>query len=232
VGVIAERVQAQLAAMPVVPLAWTPAVRVVPRFPPVEQLEQFDEELQAAVLAEIASVDRQIIGDLRLLPSGRVPTGRGASRIITSYTFSRAGRFNDETFGAFYGGESLNTAIAETMHHTLQTLRDSNAPPQTLPPRLVLHVDVVASNVVDARSARYPRLYDADSYGESQLFGTLVHQRGDEGIVYRSVRRRGGECVAIYQPTALRGCRDAHELVYRYADGRIEVSQVHFAGGP
>ena len=146
--------------MPVVPMMWTPAVRVVPRFPPIEQLEQFDSDLQAAVLAELATVDAQIIGNLRLLPPGGVPTGSGASRIITSYTFSRPGRFNDETFAAFYGAESLATAIAETVHHIVAPLRDSNAPAQTLPPRLVLHVDVEASDVIDARSARYPQIYD------------------------------------------------------------------------
>ena len=86
--------------MPIVRMTWTPAVRVVPRFPPIEQLEQFDADLQAAVLAELSAVDPQIIGNLQLLPPGALPTGTGASRIITSYTFSRPGRFNDETFAA------------------------------------------------------------------------------------------------------------------------------------
>jgi hypothetical protein len=228
--VIGERGRTQLAAMPVVPLTWTPAVRVVPYFPPLDQLERFEPDLQAAVLAELATVDPHIIGDLRLLPPGRVPAGPGASRIITSYTFAGAGRFNDETFGAFYGAESLGTAIAETIHHVVGPLRDSNAPAQTLPRRLAIHVDVEASAVVDARTAIYAEIYDLDRYRESQCFGTLVRNSGRQGIVYRSVRRPGGECVAIYNPAVLSDCRDARELVYRYADGRVEVSEVHFAG--
>lgn len=228
--VLSKRAQSQLSGMSIVPLNWKPAVRVVPRFPPIEQLEQFDPDLQAAVLAELATVDPRIVGDLRLLPSGRLPAGRGASRIITSYTFARPGRFNDETFGAFYGGESLATAIAETAHHTIQSLRDSNAPPQTLPLRLALHVNVISGGVIDARPAKYPQIYEADRYAESRHFGALVQKRGYEGIVYRSVRRAGGECVAIYASTALGECWDARELVYRYADGRLEVSEVHFSG--
>jgi len=183
------RAESQFALMPVVPITWTPAVRVVPRFPPIEQLEQFDSDLQAAVIAELAAVDPQIIGDLRLLPKGRLPAGPGASRIITSYTFARPGRFNDETFAAFYGGESLATAIAETVHHIIGPLRDSNAPAQTLPLRLVLHVNVDASDIIDARSVQYPEIYDLKEYEESQCFGALVHETGHEGIVYRSVRR-------------------------------------------
>ena len=217
--------------MPIVRMTWTPAVRVVPRFPPIEQLEQFDADLQAAVLAELSAVDPQIIGNLQLLPPGALPTGTGASRIITSYTFSRPGRFNDETFAAFYGGESLATAIAETVHHIVVPLRDSSAPAQTLPPRLVLHVDVEASDMIDARSAQYPQIYDKESYTESQRFGMAVHERGHQGVLYRSVRRESGECVAIYNPAVLSNCRDVSELVYRYAHGRIEVSEVHFSGG-
>ncbi len=216
--------------MSVIPIHWTPAVRVVPRFPPIAQIEEFDPNLQAAVLAELATVDPEIIGNLRLLPSGYLPTGLGASRIVTSYTFSRPGRFNDETFAAFYGAESLATAIAETVHHISSLLRDSKAPEQTLPPRLVLEVDVVASAIIDARST-YPEIYALGAYTESQRFGALAHKRGHDGIVYCSVRRTGGECVAIYNPSALTRCRDARELVYRYAGGRIEVSEVHFAGG-
>lgn len=229
---VSQRAQAQVATLPVVPIIWMPAVRVVPRFPPIDQLEQFDADLQAAVLAELATVDPQIIGDLRLLPRGRLPIGPGASRIITSYTFASPGRFNDETFAAFYGGDSLATAIAETVHHVVGPLRDSNAPEQTLPVRLALHVNVDAQRMIDARSAPYPEIYEPNNYAESQHFGTLVHERGNEGIVYRSVRRAGGQCVAIYNPAALSDCRDARELVYRYAGGQIEVSEVHYAGGP
>jgi len=228
---VSDRAVSQLASLPVVPIIWAPAVRIVPRFPPIEQLEQFDANLQAAVLAELATVDPQIIGGLRLLPRGRLPTGPGASRIITSYTFASPGRFNDEAFAAFYGGESLATAIAETVHHIVEPLRDSNAPEQTLPVRLALHVNVDAQKMVDARSAQYPEIYELKSYAESQYFGGLVLERGHEGIVYRSVRRAGGECVAIYNPAALSDCRDARELVYRYAGGRIEVSEVHYTSG-
>jgi RES domain-containing protein len=223
------RATSKLDTMPVESITWTPAVRVVPRFPAIDQLEQFDANLQAAVVAELVAINPGIIENLRLLPAGPLPTGVGASRIVTSYTFARPGRFNDETSAAFYGGESLATAIAETVHHVLAALRDSNAPPQTLPPRLVLHVNVRADNMVDARVVSYPQIYDPSSYLESQQFGALARQRGHEGIVYRSVRRPGGECVAIYAPAVLSDCREERELIYRYAGDRIEVSEVHYS---
>jgi len=214
--------------MPAGPLRWAPAVRVVPRFPPIDQLEQLDPDLQAAALAELAEVDPDLLGNLGLLPTGAPPAGPGASRIITSYTFSRPGRFNDDSFAAFYAGESLATAIRETVHHIVGPLRDSNAPAQTLPPRMVLHVNVDASDIIDARRSPYPQIYDPDGYRESQMFGSLVRGRGHEGIVYESVRRAGGECMALYAASVLSECREDRELVYRYDGEKIEVSEVHY----
>lgn len=229
--VASGRAAIALDSMPVRPLRWAPAVRVVPRFPPVEQLEHFGADVQPAILAELAAVDPDIIGNLRLLPAGLLPAGPGASRIITSYTFSRPGRFNDESFGAFYGADSLATAIQETVQHIIGPLRDCQAPPQTLPPRLVLHVNVDASAVVDARTSAYPEIYDRNDYSESRRFGGLARDRGHDGIVYDSVRRPGGHCVAVYAPSTLSGCREDRELVYRYENERVEVSEVHFSGG-
>jgi RES domain-containing protein len=227
---VSAEAEAALNSMAVKPLRWVPAVRIVPQFPPIAMLEQLDSDLQAAAIAELASVDPSILGNIRLLPPGPVPAGAGASRIITSYTFSRPGRFNDESFGAFYGSDSLATAIQETMHHVVKPLRDSNAPAQTLPSRLVLHVNVDATSVIDARSSAYVKIYDPDDYRESQRFGTLVRDRGHDGILFDSVRRRGGECVAVYDPSTLSDCREDRELVYRYEKGRISVTEVHYSG--
>lgn len=207
-------VESALDAMPVLPLHWPRAFRIVPNYPPIEQLESIPRELQAAVIAELAEHQPELLG---------------ASRIITSFTFSCPGRFNDETFAAFYGAESLATAIRETVHHVIAVLRDGNAPAQTLPGRLVLTVHVAAAKVVDARTTAYRALY-AEDYAESRRFGRMVRERGYEGIRYRSVRRTGGECVAIYDPATLSRCREERELVYRYANGTVQVSEVHFSG--
>jgi RES domain len=222
-------VESALDSMPLLPLRWPRTFRIVPNYPPIEQLENISPELQAAVIAELAELQPELLGNPRFLPMGRWPKGPGASRIITSFTFSRPGRFNDESFAAFYGAESLATAIRETVHHVIDVLRDSNAPPQTLPPRLVLTVHVDAANVVDARTTAYRALY-AEHYTESRRFGRMVRDRGYDGIRYRSVRRAGGECVAIYDPATLSRCREERELVYRYENGTVQVSEVHFSG--
>jgi RES domain-containing protein len=183
-------------------------------------------------LAEIASVSPELLGNLALLPEGALPSGSGASRIITSFTFSKPLRFNDETFSAFYASDSLQTAIAETVHHLQKELLESGAPAQTLPTRMALVTAVSANAVADVRTAAYAEIYDPVDYSESQLFGVSVRNRGDQGVAFRSVRRSGGECVAVFDQTVLSNCREDRELVYRYAGGLIEVSEVHYSGGP
>jgi hypothetical protein len=39
-----------------------------------------------------------------------------------------------------------------------------------------------------------------------------------DGIVYRSVRRREGECVAVFRPARVSQCRVPHHLQYRFED--------------
>lgn len=226
-----RRAEARLNSMAAVPVQWISAVRVVPRFPPIAELEQLDAVLQAAALAVLDSVSPGVLGNLAFLSAGPLPTGPGASHIITSFTMSKPARFNDSSFAAFYAGESLQTAISETVHHTLRALRDSSAPPQTLPQRIALHVAVDAANVIDVRVAAYAEIYDRSDYSESQVFGSLVRGRGHQGIVFRSVRRPDGECVSIYDHTTLANCREDRELVYRYDGTAIEVSDIDLSGG-
>ncbi len=208
-------------------MQWNPAVRIVPRFPPIDALEQFDANIQGAVLAELVSTVPHLVGRTSLLPAGPLPAGRGASRIITGFTFSRPGRFNDETFAALYGAESLATAIAETVHHAKVELSAVKAPPQTMD-RVALHIDIDAADAVDVRESAYAAIYDPEDYRESQLFGAAARARHVPGIVFRSVRRPTGECVAVYDMATLSNCREARTLEYRYDGTDIIVAEVHY----
>lgn len=220
-----ERIAAAFASVPVGPLRWLPGYRVVPNYPPIVELESYDGENWAGVLAILATIDPALIGNLTRVPSGALPVGRGASRIVTSYTFCRPGRFNSAAFSAFYAGESPATAVSETIHHVRRALQWSAAPDQTLAARVLLEVDINAHSVVDLRATPYPQLYDPGEYGESRAFGARVRAGGLDGIVYRSVRRSGGHCAAIYSISALANCRVQRGLTYRYAGGRIEVTE-------
>jgi len=184
-------VEPALDAMPLLPLRWPRTFRIVPKYPPIEQLESISPELQAAGIAELAELQPELLGNPRFLRMGRLPNGPGASRIITSFTFSCPGRFNDESFGTFYGADSLATAIRETVHHVIVVLRDSNAPRQTLPPRLVLAVHVDAAKVVDASST--PKAGDLAGgcvIGATTAYGIAAFAAPKASALRSMIRRR------------------------------------------
>lgn len=61
------------------------------------------------------------IGNFDLVPPDRRVGGRGSSYVMAPFTHvspERPGRIHDGAFGAFYAGESFETAVFETAHHT------------------------------------------------------------------------------------------------------------------
>ena len=64
-----------------------------------------------------------------------------------------------------------------------------------------------------------PGVYDPDSYAASQALAIEVRNSGSSGLAYDSVRKPGGECVAIFKPRVLSNCRQERHLTYVW-DGR------------
>jgi len=62
----------------------------------------------------------------------------------------------------------------------------------------------------------FASLHDPDSWEASQPFGADLRQRGSNGIVFRSVRKPGGECIACYRPPLVLNVRPAAHFEYRW----------------
>ena len=62
-------------------------------------------------------------------------------------------------------------------------------------------------------------VYDPDRYGASQELGRALRSQGSQGIVYNSVRRPQGQCVAVLKPRALSNARTAGQIGLHW-DGR------------
>ncbi len=126
-------------------------------------------------------------------------------------------RFCDGTFRAVYAGKALATCRAEVAHHHGQALRDSGEPPGAARIFECLQLRV-AGAFLDVRKG--PReLCRPEDYGPSQAFGRAARAGGEAGIVYASVRARGGECLALFDPGAARSCVFADLLALRW-DGQ------------
>jgi hypothetical protein len=87
---------------------------------------------------------------------------------------------------------------------------------------LVSRIDARFHDLETLPRAAQERLLDPDSYAPSQPFGAWLRQAGSNGLVYPSVRHRGGRCVAAFRPKTVGLPVQTKHLQYHY-DGRRVV---------
>jgi RES domain-containing protein len=169
---------------------------------------------------------RDEVGELALVPADERVTGPGAGYVMAAFTHvappGLGGRFNDG-FGAYYAAADRSTAVAETVHHRERFLRETAAPPTEVDMRVL--VARIRSDLHDVRDAAdaHATIYHPTSYAAGQELAKALRAAGSWGILYRSVRRQGGECVAVFRPRAITGCRQSVHLSYVWDGERISI---------
>jgi hypothetical protein len=69
--------------------------------------------------------------------------------------------------------------------------------------------------------ARLPDIYAPSSYTASQKLGRELRDAGSNGIAFESVRRHGGECVAVFRPRLVQNVRQSVHLRYAWDGNSI-----------
>ncbi|HHG89282.1 MAG TPA: RES domain-containing protein [Devosia sp.] len=207
---------------------WRPCWRIISsRFPPVQLFEDVadPQDLEAVFEVEAMTNDRlrDQVGALQLVaPSERI-SGPGTSFIMAAFTHLNplGSRFCDGSWGVYYAGADLDTAIAETRYHRAAFLRATNEGAMELDMRvLVADLRGTLHDICGQRAAR-PELYDPDAYGPAQDFARTLRAEGSNGIVYDSVRHCPGQCVAVFRPPLLSNCRQERHLCYVWNGSEI-----------
>jgi RES domain-containing protein len=212
---------------------FAPCYRIVAsRLPTIHLFERVADPADWDALYELESRTnpriRTNLGELHLVPvADRVGGGPNASIVMAPFThLSPPGtRFTDGHFGAYYAAESVDTAIAETRFHRENFLRATAQPAIELEMRCYL-ADV-ACELHDLRGRRMELadIYDPSSYAASQKLGRSLREAGSNGIAFDSVRRNGGECVAVFRPRLVQNVRQGVHLRYAW-DGNA-ISEVY-----
>lgn len=189
-------------------LPWVVGHRLISsRFPPIEIYESVadPEDLEGVYALEAMTNPRilQEAGKLELVhPQDRV-SGPGSSPIMAAFTHTgRPGRFSDHRHGAYYIGSSLKVAFAETQYHAARFLAATGEPDTDLIYRQYLSEVILP--VQDMRSDDSLHTPDPVSYGHCQEIANKARKAGFNGFLYRSVRQPGGECMALFRPTAIK----------------------------
>ena len=197
------------------------------------------------VLDRIAEGDDDLLRDLtelegatndRLLgESGKLP---GVSTIelvsgfrlahIVNATFThanpRGGRFNSPGRGAWYAAFELPTAQREVSFHRAVELKETAWMEEEVSP----YIDYLADfrhQFHDIRSdANYTECLDPDSYTASQALGMQLLNAGSAGILFPSVRRSGGICLACFRPPLVLNVREGSMVTFTFVN--VEVKKV------
>jgi hypothetical protein len=216
--------------IPTSAVRWLPCYRIIPsRFPPINLFERVTDPADLETVLDIESMTndrlRNEVGSLNLVPPEDRISGPGTSPIMAAFTHlpPYGSRFTDGSFGVFYAGRTLETAIAETKYHREAFLRATSEPRIELDMRVyAVDLDAVLHDIRGMRDTMLG-IYDQSSYTASQALAIEIRNSGSSGVAYDSVRKPGGECVAIFKPRVLSNCRQERHLTYVWDGSSISI---------
>ncbi len=129
-------------------------------------------------------------------------------------------RFNSSDRGAWYASFELQTSQAEVAYHRQQWLRETAWDEQDAADYLDYLADFRAE-FHDLRSAtEHADCLSPTSYVASQALAAQLLALGSAGIVYPSVRRAGGTCVACFRPVLVTNVRKGELYTIVFRDSR------------
>ena len=142
-----------------------------------------------------------------------------SSVVMAAFCHPRGGgaRFNGSNRGAWYAGRSLRTAHAEVIYHRTQELSEIGIYDTFVQVR-AYHADfhAIFHDIRKLGSPSGDSVYDLYSYSASQAFARFLFDSGSNGIVYRSVRDPGGECIVCFRPKLVESVREGPHFEYRW----------------
>lgn len=184
------------------------------------------EDLEAVFELEGWTNDRisNDLGLLRRIPREEWIVGTpAASVVMAAFCHPRPGgaRFSDERRGAWYASFTLETAHAEAAFHRGRELVEVGLTDARLEMREYVATFSGAFHDIRADRREFQALHDPDSYEHSQRFALDLQQSGSNGLLYRSVRRSGGTCLACFRPKLVTQVRVGGHYEYRWSGGDI-----------
>jgi hypothetical protein len=217
-------------------LAWKQSIKLVATIiPPVDLFAEVADADDLDALIALHARTNPVLNE-RLAPAFNIPRkdwarGPGAEYVMGPFAYpppsgSRFGppALRGSSFGVYYAARDEATAIAEVKHHRLAFLRATRAAAQ------VLDLDMLKASIkgtgffdLRGRQLKYPEVYSRTDYSASQRLGLELRERDADGIAYDSLRREGGECVAVFRPRCIGPCRRVKQLIFRW-DGEAITS--------
>ncbi|MFW8584499.1 RES family NAD+ phosphorylase [Rhizobium beringeri] len=211
-----------------------PSFRLIPsQFPPIGLFETVTRAADLEAVMELVgwTNDRLVADRTRRLPEAEWVYGTPNSSIVmAAFLHVALGgmRFNGPDLGAWYAADTLKTAAAEVGHHLRREAVARGV--ATMARTYRSYSANLAGDYLDIRGEERlrPDVYDGTSYAASQVLGEDVRSSGGAGILYDSVRLKGGVAVAAHRPRNIRDVVqvDHFEITVSATDRRIDVRKL------
>ena len=209
-----------------------PAHRLIPsQFPPIGL---FDTVARAADLEAVLDLvgwtnDRLVAERVARLPRSEWVFGRpNASTVMAAFLHAppAGARFSGPDLGAWYAAARIETAIAEVAHHLrreafARRLGNTSRRYRAYSCRLL-------GRYRDVRGVDDRGLYASASHAESQTFGEGLRAAGEDGVIYDSLRHRGGVAICAYRPSKVLDVVQAEhfDIAVEVASATIRVKRL------
>jgi hypothetical protein len=218
----------EVSRLPLSPVLWKPSNRLIAsRYPTVGLYDAIADPADLEVVFAIEALTnarlRNELGELQLVAPEERVSGAGSTPIMAAFTHlnPEGSRFSDGSWGVYYAAQDMETAVAEVSHHRAVFMARTQEPPVDIDLRLI--VAPLEARLHDLRGLRRsaPQLYDPADYGAGQALGRQLRDAGSWGVLYHSVRHRGGLCAGVFRPRALKPAREAAHIALHWDGQRI-----------
>jgi hypothetical protein len=209
-----------------------PTHRLIPsQFPPIGLFETVTTAGDLEAVMELAgwTNDRLVAERLARLPQGEWVFGRPNASIVMAAFLHAApggGRFNGPDLGAWYASAALPTAAAEVGHHLRREAVARGLP--GLSRTFRAYTARLEGRYLDLADGTPDDLLAPQSYAAGQAFGEAQRTSGGDGMVYPSLRYRGGSNAVAFRPSKVLEVVQAEhfDIAVQADDRRIEVTRL------
>jgi hypothetical protein len=129
-------------------------------------------------------------------------------------------RFNSADRGAWYSGFELETSQAEVAYHKQLWLQEIDWNEEEIADYVDYRADFRAEFHDIRGSKKYRDCLSPTSYVASQALAAQLLEAGSAGVVYPSVRRLGGTCIACFRPVLVTNVQKGDAFTFVFADWR------------
>lgn len=175
-----------------------------------------DEEILDGIFELDNATNDRLLAESRLSPGvdeRELVFGIPSYRIINAafcHPAPGGSRFSTADRGAWYASFELRTSQDEVAYHRQLWLRETKWEEEDTADYLDYRADF-RGEFHDLRdSAEHAGCLSPTSYAASQALAVQLLEQGSAGIVYPSVRRSGGTCIACFRPVLVTNVRKGY----------------------